>query len=127
VGTERRLLTRARGALGPHDVGALPHWPGTEASSRRNSTVLRNGEAPVGHPVGNVLKRYCILPAPQRKKTTTWKEFIRSHMDVLAAPTSSRRTYGPQADLSPTTSSFSYTSRHDVYTLLESLHILTSN
>jgi len=24
-------------------------------------------------------------PAPERCKTTTWKEFIRSHMDVLAA------------------------------------------
>ena len=35
--------------------------------------------------VGNVLKRHGIPPAPERKKTTTWKEFIRSHMDVLAA------------------------------------------
>ena len=24
-------------------------------------------------------------PAPERKKTTTWKEFIRTHMDVLVA------------------------------------------
>ena len=35
--------------------------------------------------VGNILKRHGILPAPERRKTTTWKEFIRSHMDVLAA------------------------------------------
>jgi hypothetical protein len=35
--------------------------------------------------VGNVLKRYGIPPAPEREKKTTWKEFIRSHMDVLAA------------------------------------------
>jgi len=35
--------------------------------------------------VGNILKRYGIVPAPQREKTTTWKEFIRSHMDVFAA------------------------------------------
>ena len=35
--------------------------------------------------VGNILGRYGIPPAPQREKTTTWKEFIRSHMDVLAA------------------------------------------
>ncbi len=35
--------------------------------------------------VGNILKRHGIVPAPQREKTTTWKEFIRSHMDVLAA------------------------------------------
>jgi putative transposase len=35
--------------------------------------------------VGNVLKRHGIPPAPEREKRTTWKEFIRSHMDVLAA------------------------------------------
>jgi transposase len=35
--------------------------------------------------VGNVLKRHGIAPAPERKKTTTWKEFIRTHMDVLVA------------------------------------------
>ncbi len=35
--------------------------------------------------VGNVLKRHGIPPAPEREKTTTWKEFLRSHMDVLAA------------------------------------------
>jgi putative transposase len=33
--------------------------------------------------VGNVLKRH--PPASERKKTTTWKEFIRTHMDVLVA------------------------------------------
>ena len=35
--------------------------------------------------VGNILKRHGIPPAPERKTTTTWKEFIRSHMDVLWA------------------------------------------
>lgn len=35
--------------------------------------------------VGNILKRHGIPPAPERERTTTWKEFIRSHMDVLAA------------------------------------------
>ena len=35
--------------------------------------------------VGNILKRHGIPPTPEREKTTTWKEFIRSHMDVLAA------------------------------------------
>ena len=35
--------------------------------------------------VGNILKRHGIPPAPERDRTTTWKEFIRSHMDVLAA------------------------------------------
>src|SRR5438128_1227169 len=35
--------------------------------------------------VGNILKRHSIAPAPERKTTTTWKEFIRTHMDVLVA------------------------------------------
>src|SRR5256712_11394253 len=35
--------------------------------------------------VGNILKRHGIPPAPERKITTTWKEFIRTHMEVLVA------------------------------------------
>ncbi len=35
--------------------------------------------------VGNILKRHGIPPAPERKTTTTWKEFIRTHLDVLVA------------------------------------------
>src|SRR5258708_37745765 len=35
--------------------------------------------------VGNIVKRHGIPPAPERKTTTTWKEFIRTHMDVLVA------------------------------------------
>src|SRR5215475_3935825 len=33
--------------------------------------------------VGNILRRHNIPPAPERSRTTTWKEFIKSHMDVL--------------------------------------------
>ena len=45
--------------------------------------------ANLGHPisdqtVGNILRRHDIAPAPKRGQTTTWKEFIRRHMDVLA-------------------------------------------
>ncbi|HEY6344926.1 MAG TPA: hypothetical protein VIY49_25805, partial [Bryobacteraceae bacterium] len=34
--------------------------------------------------VGNILKRHGIAPAPRRSQTTTWKEFIQSHLAVLA-------------------------------------------
>jgi hypothetical protein len=34
--------------------------------------------------VGNILRRHGIGPVPERSKTTTWKDFIRRHMDVLA-------------------------------------------
>ena len=33
--------------------------------------------------VGNILRRRGIASAPQRKRTTTWKEFINSHRAVL--------------------------------------------
>jgi len=34
--------------------------------------------------VGNVLKRHGIAPAPKRSQTTSWSEFIQSHLAVLA-------------------------------------------
>ena len=40
--------------------------------------------------VGNILRRHDITPALTRSRGTTWKEFIRSHMDVLAGPISSQ-------------------------------------
>jgi putative transposase len=47
--------------------------------------------------VGNILRRHGIPPAPERKHTTTWQEFIRTHMDVLVATdffTTEVRTWG---------------------------------
>jgi putative transposase len=35
--------------------------------------------------VGNVLRRHGLPPAPERKHTTTWAEFIRTHLALLAA------------------------------------------
>jgi len=35
--------------------------------------------------VGNILKEHGIEPAPDRKRQSTWKTFIQSHWDVLAA------------------------------------------
>jgi len=35
--------------------------------------------------VGNILKRHDLPPAPKRKTTTTWREFIRSHQNLLVA------------------------------------------
>ena len=34
--------------------------------------------------VGNILQRHGIPPAPERKRTITWTDFIRAHMAVLA-------------------------------------------
>jgi len=35
--------------------------------------------------VGNILKRHGLPSAPERKTTSTWKEFIHTYMDVLVA------------------------------------------
>ena len=34
--------------------------------------------------VGNVLRRHGLSPAPERKRTTTWQAFIRTHLALLA-------------------------------------------
>src|SRR5262249_40224932 len=34
--------------------------------------------------VGNVLLRHGLPPAPERKRTTTWSAFIRTHLALLA-------------------------------------------
>jgi hypothetical protein len=42
----------------------------------------------LGHQIsdrGNILHRHHIAPAPERSRGTTWREFIQSHLDVLAA------------------------------------------
>ena len=35
--------------------------------------------------VGNILKEHGIEPAPDRKRQTSWKTFLKAHWDVLAA------------------------------------------
>ena len=47
--------------------------------------VANLGHAVSDQTVGNILTRHGIPTAPDRKKITTWKEFIRSHQEVLAA------------------------------------------
>src|SRR2546422_9277833 len=42
------------------------------------------GQEISGQSVGNILRRHGIAPAPKRKQSTTWSDFIRSHMDVLS-------------------------------------------
>jgi transposase len=35
--------------------------------------------------VGNILKRHGLPPAPERKKTVTWREFVHFHLAILRA------------------------------------------
>jgi len=64
---------------------------------RRIVGALRN----LGHEVGyqtvaNVLRRYGLGPAPEREKRMAWRDFIRSHTEVLAAMDFLRSKCGPR-------------------------------
>ena len=53
---------------------------------RRIAGALSNLGYEVSHQtVANLLKRHDIAPAPERGRTTSWRQFIRSHLEVLAA------------------------------------------
>src|SRR5262249_41357153 len=53
---------------------------------RRIAGALSNLGHEVSHQtVANVLKRHDVAPAPERGRTMSWGEFIRSHVEVLAA------------------------------------------
>src|SRR5262245_30522117 len=53
-------------------------------------TRIQGALANFGHDVGRgtiaaILRQQGIEPAPERRKGTTWREFLRAHWDVLAA------------------------------------------
>ncbi len=53
---------------------------------RRIAGALSNLGYQVSHQtIGNVLKRHGLAPAPERGRGLKWREFIRSHLEVLAA------------------------------------------
>jgi hypothetical protein len=53
---------------------------------RRIVGALSNVGHEVSHQtVANVLKRHDLPPAPERGRAMSWREFIRLHMEVLAA------------------------------------------
>jgi transposase InsO family protein len=53
---------------------------------RRIVGVIRNLGHEISHQtVANILKRHELDPAPERGKRRPWKEFIRSHLETLAA------------------------------------------
>jgi len=53
---------------------------------RRIAGALRNLGHEVSHQtVANILQRHGIQPAPERGQCLSWREFIRSHWQVLAA------------------------------------------
>ena len=58
-----------------------PSW----GYDRIQGALLNLGHQVSDQTVGNILRQHGIEPAPERKRKTTWKSFLRSHWDVLAA------------------------------------------
>ena len=53
---------------------------------RRIAGALSNLGHEVSHQtVANIMKLHDLAPAPERGRTMSWREFIRSHLEVLAA------------------------------------------
>jgi len=57
-----------------------------QAAATRIQGALQN----LGHEIGRdtiakILKEAGVEPAPDRQRGTTWKEFLKSHWEVLAA------------------------------------------
>jgi putative transposase len=58
-----------------------PSW----GYDRIQGALLNLGHQVSDQTVGNILRQHGIEPAPERKRKTTWKSFLKSHWDVLAA------------------------------------------
>lgn len=58
-----------------------PRW----GYDRISGEMSNLGHVVCDQSVGNILKEHGIEPAPARKQSTSWKEFIHAHWDVLAA------------------------------------------
>jgi putative transposase len=65
----------------------LPEWMAREnlgwGYDRIVGALANLGHSLSDQTVGNILHRHGISPAPKRKQTVSWKNFIRSHRDVL--------------------------------------------
>src|SRR6266849_3071581 len=94
----RRLIARKfDGSKHRASSGRPPMAPEVEALivrfARENSgwgydrivgALANLGHSVSDQTVGNILRRYGIAPAPKRSQNTTWKDFIASHMAILA-------------------------------------------
>ncbi len=52
---------------------------------RIQGALANPGHVIVPNTVKNILKRHGIEPAPERGKRTSWKTFLKAHLDVMAA------------------------------------------
>jgi putative transposase len=99
LGWHRKLIAmKFDGSKHRSSVGRAPTAPGIEElvlrfarenrswGYRRIVGAISNLGHEVSHQtVANILKRHDLAPAPERGKRMLWPEFIRSHLETLAA------------------------------------------
>lgn len=99
LGWHRKLIAmKFDGSKGRSPVGRAPTAPAIEElvvqlarenrswGYRRIVGAIGNLGHVVSHQtVANILKRHDLAPAPQRGKGMRWKDFVRSHLETLAA------------------------------------------
>jgi putative transposase len=56
---------------------------GTDAARTDVGALANLGFLLSNQTVDNILRRHGLSPAPKRKQAICWKDFIRSHMEVL--------------------------------------------
>ena len=84
------MSPKAHWTAGTHRQHPQPRHPPGNRESRWGYGRIQGALANLGHKisdttVGNILKEHGIEPAPERKRQTTWKTFLKAHRDVLAA------------------------------------------
>ena len=73
--------------------------------------------------VGHILKRHGISPAPERHRTVTWQEFVRSHLDMwLATDFFTSESWRGVGLLISSLLCFIHVARHQSHTVGTTLH-----
>jgi hypothetical protein len=82
------ILSPALGILGRRQAESplilLSKFPEPPLFDRIAGALANLGYEICDQTVGNVLRRHGLPPAPERKRTTTWAAFIRTHLELLA-------------------------------------------
>jgi hypothetical protein len=86
--------------MGLQQSSSKPAWPTQESKElvlrlakenprwgydRIQGALANLGQVISATTVANILKEHGIEPAPERKRQTTWKTFLKAHWQVLAA------------------------------------------
>jgi transposase InsO family protein len=69
---------------------AIPHLSAARENTSWGYDRIEGALANLGHrvsdtTVGNILREHGIEPAPERRRHTTWKAFLKAHWEVLGA------------------------------------------